>query len=233
MNSPLDPARSRRDTPKSFRRLLLPLFVPVTPLGAHSYKKMGGVPQPVGKDETSNTGLSLSGVSQNGTHRLKPAVARDPVDIVDSSLQCFLSLTDFPRAYPQKTLNVFYHLQTLPRLSTSVFYHLQKRRGGVGGAEVFVGLTFRWAAEVNSTNQTPARLKASPTKCEKAYGVGYFAGGLGAGPFSSTRIASMGLSVIFSGKWFPAGVNTDSPALPSCTTEVPSGSVIFTCTSVR
>ncbi len=31
---------------KSFRRLLLPLFVPVSPLGAHSYKKMGGTPLP-------------------------------------------------------------------------------------------------------------------------------------------------------------------------------------------
>jgi hypothetical protein len=27
---------------KSFRRLLLPLFVPVSPLGAHSYRKIGG-----------------------------------------------------------------------------------------------------------------------------------------------------------------------------------------------
>ncbi len=31
-------------TRKSFRRLLLSLFVPVSPLGAHSYKKIGGIP---------------------------------------------------------------------------------------------------------------------------------------------------------------------------------------------
>ena len=34
-------------TRKSFRRLLLPLFVPVSPLGAHSYKKIGGGPLPL------------------------------------------------------------------------------------------------------------------------------------------------------------------------------------------
>jgi hypothetical protein len=32
---------------KSFRRLLLPLFVPVSPLAAHSYRKVGGTPLPV------------------------------------------------------------------------------------------------------------------------------------------------------------------------------------------
>jgi hypothetical protein len=31
---------------KSFRRLLLPPFIPVSPLGAHSYKKMGVAPLP-------------------------------------------------------------------------------------------------------------------------------------------------------------------------------------------
>jgi hypothetical protein len=43
MDSPLDHAASHQDTHKSFRRLLLSLFVPVTPLGAHSYKKMAGL----------------------------------------------------------------------------------------------------------------------------------------------------------------------------------------------
>jgi len=158
---------SRSNTSKSFRRLLLPLFVPVTPLSAHSYKKRGGwrhqrpersewnwgVPHPVGKDDARNTGFSLCGVSQNGTHSMKLACrlgrpvlikpvghsleaprgsnAPDAVDIVDSSLQCFLSLTDFPRACLQKHPNVFYHLRAMFHLSTSVFYHLQKRRGGV------------------------------------------------------------------------------------------------------
>jgi hypothetical protein len=148
MVSPLDQAKSHQDTRNSFRRILLSLFVPVTPLGAHSYKKIGGVPHPVGKDETSNTGFSLCGVSQNGTHRLSPvsfkpiahlfeaprgwspAVAGHPVDIVGTYPQCFLSLTDFPRAYAQKDPNVFYHLQAMFHVSTSLFYHLQKRREG-------------------------------------------------------------------------------------------------------
>jgi len=34
--------RKLRKSRKSFRRLLLSLFVPVSPLGAHSYKKIGG-----------------------------------------------------------------------------------------------------------------------------------------------------------------------------------------------
>jgi hypothetical protein len=50
---------------KSFRRLLLPLFVPVTPLGAHSYKKMG-----VGGrgGETSNLGPSRSALNPEVRH---------------------------------------------------------------------------------------------------------------------------------------------------------------------
>jgi hypothetical protein len=36
--------RNAEKSRKSFRRLLLPLFVPVSPLGAHSYKKMGVSP---------------------------------------------------------------------------------------------------------------------------------------------------------------------------------------------
>jgi hypothetical protein len=160
MVSPLDHVSLHRSTPKSFKRLLLSLFAPVSPLGAHSYKKIGGVP-PVDKDETRNTGFSLCAVSQNGTHIVKlacrppagqaglgrpvllnpiahlfeaprgssPAVAGHPVDIDGTDLQCFLSLTDFPRACPQKHPNVFYHLQTQTHVTTSVFYHLQKRRG--------------------------------------------------------------------------------------------------------
>jgi len=145
---------------KSFIALLLPHLFPVSPLLRYSYKKMGGVPHPVGKDETSNTGFSLSAVSQNGTHivklacrppagqaglgrpvSLKPITysvelprgfnTPDPVDIVDTNLQCFLSLTDFPRACPRKTPNVFYNLRAMFHLSTSVFYHLQKRGRGV------------------------------------------------------------------------------------------------------
>jgi hypothetical protein len=73
---------SRSNPSKSFRRLLLSLFVPVTPLGAHSYKKMGGVPHPGGKDDAPNTGFNLCGVSQNGTHIVKlacrPPAARLP-----------------------------------------------------------------------------------------------------------------------------------------------------------
>jgi hypothetical protein len=136
-----------QETRNSNAALLLPLFVPVTPLLRYSYKKMGGVPHPVGRDETRNTGFSLCAVSQNGTYRLKPVSRKpithlleaprgfntpDPVDIVDTNLQCFLSLTDFPSACPQKTPNVFYHLRAIFHLSTSVFYHLQKRRGGGG-----------------------------------------------------------------------------------------------------
>ena len=39
---------NRPKSRKSFRRLLLPLFVPVTPLCAHSYEKIGGTPPPLG-----------------------------------------------------------------------------------------------------------------------------------------------------------------------------------------
>ncbi len=56
-----------------------------------------------------------------------------PVDIDGTNSQCFLSLTDFPRAHAQKAPNVFYHLQPATHLTTSVFYHFQKRRGGSGG----------------------------------------------------------------------------------------------------
>ena len=165
MISPLDYATSHQDTRKSNAALLLPLFVPVSPLSRYSYKKMGGVPHPLREDDARNTGISLCGVSQNGTHRLKPVLLKPiahlievprgcrayaervgaaanrtpaakttahPVDIDDTNSQCFLSLTDFPRACPQKDPNVFYHLQAMFHLSTSLFYHLQKRRGGGG-----------------------------------------------------------------------------------------------------
>jgi hypothetical protein len=71
---------------KSFRRLLLPLFVPVSPLGAHSYKKMGGTPTfPADAWHLNNRSgpnylcsLSLTRVHQNAS----------------KFTQCFLSLTD-------------------------------------------------------------------------------------------------------------------------------------------
>jgi hypothetical protein len=155
MESPLDHATLHRDTRKSNAALLLTLFVPVTPLLRYSYKKMGGVPHPVGKDEIRNTGFSLCAVSQNGTHIAKlacrlgrpvfrkpithlvelprgcsPAVAGHPVGIDGTNPQCFLSLTNYPACSPKKDPNVFYHLQTTSHLTTSVFYHLQKGRGG-------------------------------------------------------------------------------------------------------
>jgi hypothetical protein len=48
--------RNVQKSRKSFRRLLLPLFVPVSPLGAHSYEKMG-VP-----GGTRSTGFNLCGL---------------------------------------------------------------------------------------------------------------------------------------------------------------------------
>jgi hypothetical protein len=120
MLSPLDHVSMHRTTPNSNAALLLPLFVPVTPLLRYSYKKIGGVPHPVGKDDLFEAPRGCS-----------PAVAGHPIGIDDTNPQCFLSLTDFPRLYPQKDPNVFYHLQTTAHLTTSVFYHLQKR--GVGG----------------------------------------------------------------------------------------------------
>jgi hypothetical protein len=46
--------------------------------------------------------------------------------------QCFQSLADQPSRTPQKSPNVFYHLQTISRVSTCVFYHFLKKAGGEG-----------------------------------------------------------------------------------------------------
>jgi hypothetical protein len=73
MDWPLDHATSQQDTRKSNAALLLPLFVPLSPLLRYSYKKMGGVPHPLRKDDARNAGFSLCGVSQNGTHIVKLA----------------------------------------------------------------------------------------------------------------------------------------------------------------
>ncbi len=78
-----------RKTCKSFRRLLLPLFVPVSPLGAHSYKKMGG-------------GGSCTAGDGNGTHRA-PRNSNDPIHI---ETKCQLR----PSA-PLSNLFVLNHLQ--------------------------------------------------------------------------------------------------------------------------
>jgi hypothetical protein len=49
--------------------------------------------------------------------------------------------------------------------------------------------------------------------------------------FSSTSIMSMGLSLRFSGKWLPAGVNIVSPARNWCSSVLPSGNVNLQCIS--
>jgi hypothetical protein len=129
-----DHVTSHRYNRNSNAALLLTLFVLVSPLLRYSYKKMGGIP-PVGIDDTSNTGFSLSGLSQNGTHRLKPVLLGPQKFncVTPHNPQCFLSLTDYPAYVPKKDPNVFYHLQTTPPVTPSVFYHLRKK--GVGGRE--------------------------------------------------------------------------------------------------
>jgi hypothetical protein len=74
-----------------------------------------------------NTGLSLCGVSQNGTHRLKPAFLKSQ-KFNDVTTSVFYHLRkNF--GMPQKSPNVFYHLQTASPVTTCVSYHLTKKGG--------------------------------------------------------------------------------------------------------
>jgi hypothetical protein len=102
--------RNGQKTHKSNAALLLPLFVPVSPLLRYSYKKMGGVPH------------ALRSFSEGGFPWLPPGLIRN--------YQCFLSLTKNIAHTQKKDPNVFYHLRTTSPVSTCVFYLLRKRRGG-------------------------------------------------------------------------------------------------------
>jgi hypothetical protein len=91
--------RNYPKTRKSFRRLLLPLFIPVSPLGAHSYEKMGGAPSlPVDRWHVNNgsgpnylCSLSLTRFHQNAS---KIALCfLSLTDIHSRNYQCSLSLT--------------------------------------------------------------------------------------------------------------------------------------------
>jgi hypothetical protein len=109
-------SQNRAKTRKSFVALLLPHVFAVSPLLRYSYKKMGG------------GGPALRNLGEGGPSLV---TSHPPLDIAPTSPQCFLSLTKIPQKTPQKSPNVFYHLQTVSPLTTCVFYHLQKR--GVGG----------------------------------------------------------------------------------------------------
>jgi hypothetical protein len=77
-----------------------------------------------------NTGFSLCGVPQNGTHRLKPELLKlQKFNGVTSSVFYHLRKN---LEMPQKDPNVFYHLETISPVTTCVFYHLLKK-GGEGG----------------------------------------------------------------------------------------------------
>ncbi len=92
---------NRRKSRKSLRRLLLPLFVPVTPLGAHSYKKMGGTPSP------------------------------QEISRLETLTTCVMYHLQTSRISRQKTPNVFYRLQTPVPVTTFIFTHLGKKGEGV------------------------------------------------------------------------------------------------------
>jgi hypothetical protein len=100
---------------KPLRIILLAATAPVTPLESYSYQNIGGTP-PCPPKLSRRTGYT----------------SHSPLDYVPTDSQCFLSLTDIPQKTPQKSPNVFYHLQTATRVTICVFYHLQKRRGGRG-----------------------------------------------------------------------------------------------------
>jgi hypothetical protein len=76
-------------------------------------------------------GFSLCGVSQNGTHRLKPVLLQPQKsnDVTTSVSYHLRKISEMP----QKSPNVFYHLQTASPVTTCVSYHLRKKPGG-GGA---------------------------------------------------------------------------------------------------
>jgi hypothetical protein len=71
-----------------------------------------------------NTGFSLCGISQNGTHRLKP-VLLNPQKFNGVTPNVFYHLRK-TFGMPQKSPNVFNHLQAHFPVTTCVFYHLRK-----------------------------------------------------------------------------------------------------------
>jgi hypothetical protein len=150
---------SRSNTPKSNAALLLTLFVPVTPLLRYSYKKMGGTPLPRNGAEacaipspTSNSfginlllgfaggppnvspleselcrkqgGVGGTRISISSTPTFNLRLSTDPV-----TTSVFYHLRQSIKM-PQKSPNVFYHLQAMSPVSTCIFYLLQKRREG-------------------------------------------------------------------------------------------------------
>ena len=87
---------NRRKTRKPFRRLLLPLFVPVSPLGAHSYENIGvwGVCAfriPMIRIGTPPDGGEIIRQSPNYLSYLS---LTSILQIAPKNAQCFLSLTD-------------------------------------------------------------------------------------------------------------------------------------------
>jgi hypothetical protein len=87
-----------RNTRKSFSRLLLPLFVPITPLGAHSYENIGGTPLPhaPGSMKTGSAAKYQCYVplTRKLANASKKALCFLPLtDHVSCNSQCYLPLT--------------------------------------------------------------------------------------------------------------------------------------------
>ncbi len=130
-----DPAAYERIRPKSRKSnpaLLLPLFVPVSPLLRYSYKKIGGTPLP--QENSRLKTLTTCGMYHLRTSR----ISRQKTASVFYHLQTAFHVTTSVIYHLQtffKMLqdcpSVFYHLQTTFHVTTSVIYHLEKNRGGV------------------------------------------------------------------------------------------------------
>jgi hypothetical protein len=98
-------------------------------------------------------GFSLCGVSQNGTHRLKPVLLQPQKsnDVTTSVSYHLRKISEMP----QKSPNVFYHLQTASPVTTCVSYHLRKKAGGGGGDSTF-------NLELSTLDRAPSRPCVSP-----------------------------------------------------------------------
>ncbi len=119
---------------KSFRRLLLSLFVPVSPLGAHSYEKMGGTPpdasEIIPQDPNYLSYLPLTKFAPKCPK--KAPVFSTTYEPPPPLTTCVAYHLRASRILRPKRPSVSYHLQTPAPVTTSVAYHLQKRVGGRG-----------------------------------------------------------------------------------------------------
>jgi hypothetical protein len=122
MESLLDHVSLHRSTHKSNAALLLTLFVPVSLMLRYSYKKIGGVPHPVDKDDLFEVPRGSSKPDPVGNDKI--------VDIVDTDPQCFLSLTDYPANARPKRPQCFLSLTDRNTRNYQCFLSLTKMAGG-------------------------------------------------------------------------------------------------------